>query len=118
MCPRHGRLWTSAKGNAASMCKSHELKIKVSCCIKRSPTRKLSGCAQLSRKVLWELCSRKGRKMRISKSLGLHGLLIEIVLAAVVASGAAAATDKVLLHNNWVLQSSCQLKASGEEISK
>jgi len=49
---------------------------------------------------------------------GSCGVLIGILLIATAANGAAAPSEKVLLHNNWSLQSSCQVKAPGEEVSK
>jgi exo-1,4-beta-D-glucosaminidase len=45
-------------------------------------------------------------------------VLIGILLMASPARGAQASSGKVLLHDNWSLQSSCQVKAAGEEISK
>ena len=45
---------------------------------------------------------------------GSCGVLIGILLIATAADGAAAPSEKVLLHNNWSLQSSCQVKAPGE----
>jgi exo-1,4-beta-D-glucosaminidase len=49
---------------------------------------------------------------------GSCGVLTGILLIATAADGAAAPSEKVLLRNNWSLQSSCQVKAPGEEVSK
>lgn len=49
---------------------------------------------------------------------GFCGVLIGILLMASAAGGAAAPSGEVLLQDNWSLQSSCQVKAAGEEISK
>ena len=56
--------------------------------------------------------------MKSSGWLPLSGLLIGMLLPAIAAEGATASSSKVLLHSNWTLQSSCQVQAKGEEISK
>jgi exo-1,4-beta-D-glucosaminidase len=56
--------------------------------------------------------------MSSARWFGIFGVLIGILLIASTADGAAAPSKKVLLHNNWSLQSSCQVKATGEGISK
>jgi hypothetical protein len=56
--------------------------------------------------------------MSSARWFGFCGALIGILLTASAAGGAAAPSGIALLHDNWSLQSSCQVKAAGEEISK
>jgi exo-1,4-beta-D-glucosaminidase len=56
--------------------------------------------------------------MSSARWFGFCGALIGILLTASAGGGAAAPSGIALLHDNWSLQSSCQVKAAGEEISK
>ena len=56
--------------------------------------------------------------MPSSRLFGLPGLLIGVLFTAFAAYGATGPSSKALLHRDWTLQSSCQVKVSGEEISK
>ena len=47
----------------------------------------------------------------------LQGAFVSLLLSMVVVDGTEAQPARIYIHNNWQMQSSCEVKASGEQVS-
>src|ERR1700675_3863584 len=47
----------------------------------------------------------------------LQGAFVSLLLSMVVVDGTEAQPARIYIHNNWQIQSSCDVKASGEQVS-
>src|SRR5260370_31409086 len=56
----------------------------------------------------------RSRKLSVSM---LPGLLVSLVIPMMVAGAAEQQPARIYLHKNWQIQSSCDVKAAGEQIS-